>query len=611
MADLLMNIVAEDKASDAFESVTEHAGNLKEMLDGALKGALGSTVTTFSSLETAAEKAAEKIKEFAQESIEEYAKAEQAHRQLAAVAGELTEQFEEQAKAIGNSFAVKDEDIEKMQMLLLRYGAAPNVIGDATQAVLNYAAATGTDAHAAMMMLIRGVESGHGTLGRMGVQFDATGDQAHDFAAAVQALNEKFGGAGALEAEGLAGRTRAASIAFDELKKTVGGFLALLEEKTGTLATFTGMLKGLTDVASGNVKQGLTQYALAGVFGIDASKGGAVPTVQGEGKGSGVDLGMGDITLEQDPKKAAAWQRSLDESLARFKEHNEKMLREEDDFDLKQAELEQKAREQQEKAIDESTKLMEKAFVDQQTQHTKDLQQLGEMQFNMLEQETKKQEQEAQKREALWFRLGERIGSALIGGLTAMIQSQGKNNSQWVWALGETIVGVIGIISPWAGALLKGGMALGQGLGEASNYGGTFGGQGLSEISSSFAAPISAKSGSGGGIGVESDFSSPFHDGGWIPRFHSGGGFGLAFDERMAILQTGERVLSRREVGAMGGPAGVDAAARGHRVGANIVVQAIDAQSVAAFFGEGHGQRAMINDIRTNRGPLRLMFGAG
>ena len=31
------------------------------------------------------------------------------------------------------------------------------------------------------------------------------------------------------------------------------------------------------------------------------------------------------------------------------------------------------------------------------------------------------------------------------------------------------------------------------------------------------------------------------------PRFHNGGGFGLRPDEQAAILQRGERVLSRRE----------------------------------------------------------------
>ena len=44
-----------------------------------------------------------------------------------------------------------------------------------------------------------------------------------------------------------------------------------------------------------------------------------------------------------------------------------------------------------------------------------------------------------------------------------------------------------------------------------------------------------------------------YHSGGGVPRFHSGGGFnsGLQPDERPAILQTGEFVISRKGVAAL------------------------------------------------------------
>ncbi|WMJ68075.1 hypothetical protein [Stenotrophomonas sp. 24(2023)] len=51
---------------------------------------------------------------------------------------------------------------------------------------------------------------------------------------------------------------------------------------------------------------------------------------------------------------------------------------------------------------------------------------------------------------------------------------------------------------------------------------------------------------------------------GKAPRFHGGGGYSLKSDERFAVLQTGERVLSRRQTAAY------DAAAGGGRMNIQI-----------------------------------------
>jgi hypothetical protein len=75
------------------------------------------------------------------------------------------------------------------------------------------------------------------------------------------------------------------------------------------------------------------------------------------------------------------------------------------------------------------------------------------------------------------------------------------------------------------------------------------------------------------GPGYRSDIPW-FHNGGWAGAMRAhrgmlvGGGRGLGADEVPIVAQTGERVLSRREVGAMGGPAAVDHAARGGLGGA-------------------------------------------
>jgi hypothetical protein len=77
-----------------------------------------------------------------------------------------------------------------------------------------------------------------------------------------------------------------------------------------------------------------------------------------------------------------------------------------------------------------------------------------------------------------------------------------------------------------------------------------------------------------------------------------------------AILQEGERVLSRSEVATMGGPGGVERAARGGNSGGTIVINAMDAASVQQLFESRRG-RGLINALRTGRSPLTPVFGRG
>jgi len=102
------------------------------------------------------------------------------------------------------------------------------------------------------------------------------------------------------------------------------------------------------------------------------------------------------------------------------------------------------------------------------------------------------------------------------------------------------------------------------------------------------------------------------HEGAWIEQFHGGGWPAMGGDEQPAVLQSGERVLSRSEVNRMGGRASVDAAAAGAGGGGGtIVIQAIDGESVQRFFA-GTGGRAAFNTARLGRGSFgKLLRGRG
>jgi hypothetical protein len=217
MADLQLRILGEDAASSAFSSV---AG--------------------------AARAAQQIIIDFTKQSIKAYMESESVQRQLQLVAKGLTGAFQEQASAMAQANNISDELVQQMQTMLLRYGEAPAAVGATTQAVLDYAAATGTDARTATEALTRGVETGTGHFKGLGISIDATGSKTKDLAVATAALAKKYGGAGAADAESLTGQVRGLQEAFGDLQESFGGFIVDVGNKTGVLKTLTDELRNVT-----------------------------------------------------------------------------------------------------------------------------------------------------------------------------------------------------------------------------------------------------------------------------------------------------------------------------------------------------------------------------
>ncbi len=217
MADLQMRILGEDAASAAFSSVG-----------------------------SASRAAAQIFLDFSKQSLRAYAESDRAQRQLAVVAKDLSGAFQSQAKAMAEARLVSDELVMGVQTMLLRYGQAPAAVEATTQAVLDYAAATGTDARTATEALTRGVEAGTGRFKGLGISIEATGDKTKDLAAATAELARKYGGSGAADAASLTGQVRGAEEAFGELQETFGGFIAAIASKTGALGEVTRQLRELT-----------------------------------------------------------------------------------------------------------------------------------------------------------------------------------------------------------------------------------------------------------------------------------------------------------------------------------------------------------------------------
>ena len=200
----------------------------------------------FTSVEGAVRKAQSVIIDFTKQSVKAYMESERVQRQLQLVAKDLTGAFSAQATAMAQANNISDELVQQMQTLLLRYGEAPAAVKGTTQAVLDYAAATGTDARTATELLTRGVESGTGHFKGLGISIAATGDRTRDLAAATAELAKKYGGAGAADAESLTGQVRGLEEAFGDVQEAFGGFIAEMANKTGVIGMVTAQLRELT-----------------------------------------------------------------------------------------------------------------------------------------------------------------------------------------------------------------------------------------------------------------------------------------------------------------------------------------------------------------------------
>lgn len=541
---------------------------------GAFKD-LGSAVTAVGAV----------ILDFSKQSVQAFMEAERVQKQLARAAGENTEAFSHMADVMSEQLAVEDEHVKTLQTLALNYDVLPQNVEGATRAVLDWSAATGKDAKGAMLELIKSVEAGTGSLDRGRIQFRATGDEAKDLANAIEALNGKFGGAAAADADTMEGRVRAANIAVGELKETVGQFLATLEAKMGVLDRFNTGMRLLLD------PQGFMSRKAAAATPFGGLLPAMGPGVKGAGE-SGTEVTVGDITFEETKGSTAAAKRRQDELETYLNAENQYYDRQwVAAREAERADLE--ARRQYEDERMENQRRLNEDLAQLQNEEAEERRKMNQ---EILDNETAVardaldlQRRELEERKSMWARAGSQIGQAIMNGIFEAIMgltAEGENDKQRDQRAIKITQGLMNAIFSMFG---MGGLS--QGMFAAMN-------------SDSAEGTAAGMFGTMGSAAVQSGFSQ--HTGGFIERFHAGGPV-LARDERMAVLQTGERVLSRGEVSRMGGMGGVNDAAGGGG-GRSLVIQAFDSSSILEFFGD-RGGRGMLNAARTNTGPLALMFG--
>lgn len=634
MSDLLIKINGDASGGkEAFKEVGDAARATEKDAEATKKAwqALGAGIATAAAAAVA----------FAAASVKAYVDAEKAQKQLTRAAGEYAGALSDQAEALSKLYAIDDDVIKQSTILLTQWGGSAAASEKTTKAILDYAQATGQDAVAATQDLIRNVESGGAGLAKMGVHFTATGDKGKDLDAAVTALGKKFGGAGGAYASSLAGQAESATLAFEDFQKAFGQMVAELLSKDGIVVKLTASIRELTQElftpaaakkaqSQDYVRQQLKMWedAASGkveVFkdvanGIKVSfeeaqenvaKWSALLVTDGKDKNVTAGPRVGGETNKaiKDKDAVLAAAKAHAKGMQDLADKNAEMIRKsmkdqdtvderarqadldtyaaELDMSAKSVELDIKTFKEREAADLDFRKRMAKVEDEDAAKRDKDA-------HDALAKSTKESAGAAKKKEAEWASVGDQIGAAFVNGLSAQLESLAEGGEFDVAVfVGDILASAFAIAATAIGAAY-GQPALGAAIGNIGSMGIR---AGASAIGKSERQARKAR--------------NTYHEGGWVgdeaelPRHHSGAWIGP--DEQQAILQHGERVLSRKEVGAMGGPGAVDGMARG-RGGVTVNIHAIDSKSAAESFEADLG-RGMRRAQRTGRGDLPALLG--
>lgn len=613
MADLTLRVNGENNAGPALKSaatglsdVGDAADKLKtKSKDAALASeGLWKEMTKGATAANLYAKAVSVTVDFIKDSYKAFQDQERADRQLQAAAGDLTSAFQAQASVMQSSLGVSDDMVERMQTMLLTFGVAPAEIEKTTKALLDYSAHAGVDAVQATEELLSSAKTGRAAFKELNLSVDNTHGSMETLTSTVNALAGRIGGAADREADTLEGSVRKASEALGELKESFGKSMSEFAEKTHVVDFATSAFEKLKVSVDGG---GLSMASFATVLGVGLGPLGLLAgfikgtddaaTSMEEAKKTAESLaGVGVVTpmapdrrilaqaeaeakaKKEHEKWAAAEKKRLEaqkridaDRFANAESANEYATGLQSKFD----EITRKAREDFEKEE-------EKEFTEARAKHIKDFTDSKEEEMRLMVKGLNEQAAIIKKQDDQWASAGAAIGGAFAGALSNAIADLASGGEADV---GETIGSILASVLAVAGSVL--GNIVAPGVGGA--IGGALGGL--------------------AGAGIKAATRRKRHDGGYagdFPRYHAGTWVGS--DEEAAILQNGERVLSRPEVSAMGGPRGVERAVNGGGGGMTINVSTFDGSTAREYF-EKQGGRALQNTLRTGRGVLPGLLG--
>lgn len=217
--DLVMRLLAEDKASAAFKKV------------GGAVDDTGSKYGKFAK-KAATALAAVGVVKFASDSVRAYKEAEASQAKLTLAYQKFPKTANvsiESLRAYNSELQTKtkydDDDTAAMQAHLAMFDLTGQQIKALTPLVQDLASAQGIDLASASDLVGKALMGNARGLKALGIDFKSTGDRAKDYATIQAALNEKVGGFAENEGKTAAGQAAILANQWGDLQETVGGAL--------------------------------------------------------------------------------------------------------------------------------------------------------------------------------------------------------------------------------------------------------------------------------------------------------------------------------------------------------------------------------------------------
>jgi hypothetical protein len=154
------------------------------------------------------------------------------------------------ASELQNASMIGDETTIKAAALGVRFGLTGETLKKTLQAAADMSAVLGGDLNTNMQLLSRSADGNVAMLSRYGVVVDKSVPQSQKFAAALDKINEQFGGAAAAKAKTYSGAITKLSNAWGDLREAVGmstteslTLRAVIIELTNFIAVLTGKIQ--------------------------------------------------------------------------------------------------------------------------------------------------------------------------------------------------------------------------------------------------------------------------------------------------------------------------------------------------------------------------------
>ena len=159
---------------------------------------------------------------------------------------------EKMIDATARATGVADDQLRPAMGNLVRAFGDTEKASAVLETALNISAATGRDLETVTIALGRAANGNVGALSRLGIPLDENVKKSKDFGAALEALNQQFGGAAAARAETYAGKLDRTKVALSEAGEAIGtAFIPVIEDVSSLVIKGVGAFDDFNKTTDG------------------------------------------------------------------------------------------------------------------------------------------------------------------------------------------------------------------------------------------------------------------------------------------------------------------------------------------------------------------------